>query len=208
LYLQPVVAKPRLTVAALVDLICIDVEAAVSEDVAETEVVASHCRVSTPVECRDVGTAKFSGDKPSGFVVIEQDSLEALSRERFPAVKTPADISGYGARIVPKLHDDFGYVGWARGCVYRSRFSDELPHIAGAEAVVFGYVGWIIEEVHRLIPEDMEGQLSPSWGGAMLGQTQTTLRARVLSNYTLKLRAYRDLRGETSVLTLVAAKSH
>ena len=54
------------------------------------------------------------------------------------------------------------YVGWARGCVYRSSFSDELPYVARAEAVVFGYVGWIIEEMHRVIPEDMGGRLSLS----------------------------------------------
>jgi hypothetical protein len=150
LYLQPVVAKPGLTVAALVELICIDVEAAVSEDVAEAEVVASHCWVMTPIECRDVGTAKLPGDEPSGFVVIEQDSFEALSHQGFPAVKTFTDIIGYGAGIVPKLHEHFRYVGWARGCVYRSSFADEHPYVAGAEAVVFGYVGWIIEEMHRL----------------------------------------------------------
>jgi hypothetical protein len=157
LYLQPVVTKQGLTVATLVDLICVYVETTMGEDVAEAEIVTSHCRVMTPVECRGVGTAKPDGDKPFSFIVIEQDSLEALSHEWLPAVKTLADVWGYSARIVPELYDNLWYVGWARRCVYRSSFLDELPHVTGSEMFVFRNAGWIIEKLHLLNHEGMGG---------------------------------------------------
>jgi hypothetical protein len=94
LYLEPVVAIQGLAIAALIDLIRIDVESTVSVDVAEAKIVAPHCRVMTPVERRDVGMAKSSADKAAGPVVVNQDSLESVSREWLPTVKTFADIGG------------------------------------------------------------------------------------------------------------------
>jgi hypothetical protein len=133
-----------LTVATLVDLICVDVEATLRQDVTEPEIVASHCRVTAPVECRDVRIAKPISYEPLGFVVIEQDPLETLFREWLPALKTLPNIYGYSTRIVPELYDDLGYVGRVRECVNRSSFLDELPDVLGAETVVFRTVDWTI----------------------------------------------------------------
>jgi len=71
LYLERVVAIQGLAIAALVDFIRIDVESTLSVDVAEAKVVASHCRVTTPVERRNVATAKSSADKGAGLVVVD-----------------------------------------------------------------------------------------------------------------------------------------
>lgn len=92
LYLKLVVAIQGLAIAALVDFIRIDVESTVSVDVAEAKVVASHCRMTTPVERRNVAMAKSSADEGAGPVVVDQDALESVSREWLPAVKTLADI--------------------------------------------------------------------------------------------------------------------
>ncbi len=94
LYLEPIVAIQGLAIATLVDFIRIDVEPTVSVDVAEAKVVGSHCRVTTPIERRNVATTKSSADKGAGLVVVGQDALESVCREWFPAVKTLADIGG------------------------------------------------------------------------------------------------------------------
>jgi hypothetical protein len=94
LYLEPVVAVQGLEIAALVDFIRIDVEPTVSVDVTEAKVIASHCRVTTPVERGNVAATKSSLDKCAGLVVIDQDALESACREWFPAVKALADIVG------------------------------------------------------------------------------------------------------------------
>jgi hypothetical protein len=92
LYLEPVVAIQGLAIVALVDFIRIDVEATVSVNVAEAKVVASHCRVTAPVECCNVAMAKSSANKGAGLLVVDQDTIESASPERLPAVKTLADI--------------------------------------------------------------------------------------------------------------------
>jgi hypothetical protein len=76
----------------LVDFIRIDVESTMFVDVAEAKVIASHCRVTTPVERRNVGITKSSADEGAGLVVVEQDALKTLCCERFPTLKTIADV--------------------------------------------------------------------------------------------------------------------
>ncbi len=146
--------------------------------VAEPEVVTSHCRVMTPVECCNVRNAKASGDEASGFAVIEQDPLEALSREWPPALKTLSNIRGDSARIVPILHDDPGDMGWARECVYGNRLLDEPAHMAGAETVVFGNATWVIGELHRLVSEEH------AWRAATPGPREGPTRMAALSSRT------------------------
>jgi hypothetical protein len=41
---------------------------------------------------------------------------------------------------MPELYDELGNLDVARWCVYRNAVLDELPNVAGAEAVVFGNV--------------------------------------------------------------------
>lgn len=130
----------RFAIATLVNFIRIDVEPTVSVDVAEAEIVASHCRVTTPVERRNVGIAKSSADKGAGPVVIEQNTLEALCRERFPALKTVADVRRQSDQVVPELYEELRNLDWARWRVYRMIIVDEFPHVKAAEAVVFGNV--------------------------------------------------------------------
>ncbi len=138
LHLEPVVAIQWLPIAALVDLIRIDVESTVSVDIAEAKVIASHCRMTTLVERGNVPMAKSSADEGAGRVVVDQDAFESVSREWLPAVKTLADIAGYGGQVVPELYDEPGNLDGAGWCVCWNAVLDELPNVAGAEAVVFG----------------------------------------------------------------------
>lgn len=101
----------------------------------------------TPVEGRNLQIAKCASDKTPGVAIVENDALETdiSLGEWLPTVKTLVDISGYRARIMPILHDDLGYRGSIRGRIHNwSSFSDEIPHVPGAEAVVSDQARWII----------------------------------------------------------------
>jgi hypothetical protein len=145
LYLQPVITKQEVTVVALVDLICIYVEAPVPQHVAKAEVVASHCRVMAQIECRYVSTVESSVDETSGFVLVEQNPLEALFCERFPTFKTLADICGHFTWVVPKLNDYPGYASCATWWRPRNSVLDKLSNMTRAQMVVLGNVGGIIK---------------------------------------------------------------
>src|SRR5207249_11648076 len=95
-------------VGALIPFVGVYVEATAVENVAEAKIIAAHRWMVTSVEGIDVGAAKSFGDEPSSFMVIEQESPEALFHEWLPAVQALTDVCRYGVRIVPVLDHHLG----------------------------------------------------------------------------------------------------
>jgi len=93
---------------------------------------AGSSHISSPgddtVECRDVRNAKASGDEPSCFAVIEQDPLEALSREWSPALKTLSDIRGIAPESCQYCTMTLGYgLGEIGGPYFNSLYTSSEP---------------------------------------------------------------------------------
>src|SRR5437588_6446494 len=108
LHLQQIIAEQRFTVAALVLLVGVDVEASTSDEVAHPEEVATHRWVMTQIERRDVPAAERLAYELPSAATVEEDALEPLADQRGPASKTIAQVSRYVSIVVQELKDYLG----------------------------------------------------------------------------------------------------
>jgi hypothetical protein len=154
LYLQPIITKEMIAFRPLIDFIRVYIKSAVRENVAKTEVVTSHCWMMAQVERRSVsGSKSFRNEAPS-FFIVKQESLESLLVERFPAVKTLLDILGYLIPVMPKLHNNFGYVSSAIRFLNWHSFLNEFSNVARAQPVILGNPEGVMKGMHYLLHGD------------------------------------------------------
>jgi hypothetical protein len=102
--------------------------------------------VRTPVERGHVLRRQDPSDEPSSLHIVEQEALEAegSTRQWHPTLKTLLNISGNTERVVPKLDEHVRNASGFREWDSWSRCSDELPHTARPQSVIFGYGEWVI----------------------------------------------------------------
>lgn len=140
LHLQSIILEQRLTVSTLIELVGVDVKPTIGNHITQAKIIASHRRVMTLVEGCDVMTTEALCNEHPRFVVIKQDTLEALARQGLPAVEALMNVRGYSIRVVPVLNYDLRNCYRSKRLLILMRLLNDVSHLAGAEYVVFGNV--------------------------------------------------------------------